>query len=113
MVLMDRVVTVEGIATLHVTELDEDLDLLVGEDHDVLPRELDVAGLDRHTVATEDPEFLEVDVDRMLPTARVVLDDPPLEGVPLRGEAEPGAVHELAVDLPAPAAALEAERAGD
>src|SRR5262249_44546960 len=111
-ILVDRVVTVDGEAALHVTETDEQFDLVVEPQlHDVLAGELDVAGLYLDAVAAEDPELLEVDVHRVLPGARLVLDDPALELVHLRSEAEHGAVHELPVHLPAAVAALEAERA--
>src|SRR4051812_15278013 len=113
MVLVDGVVTVDGIAADHVTEADEDLDLLVGEDHDVLAAKLDLPRQGRHAVAADDAELLEVDVDRVRPPPGVVLDDPPLELVHLRHEAELRAVHEPAVDLPSAVAALEAEPPGD
>src|SRR3954452_7639057 len=114
MVLVDGVVTVNGKAAIHVTEPDEQLDLVVeAQLHDVLAGELDVAGQDRSAVAPQDAELLEVDVHRMLPSPRLVPDDPPLELVHLTGEPEARAVHELAVDLPAAVAALEAERPRD
>src|SRR4051794_29333373 len=113
MVLVHRVMTMEREAAPHVPEPDEDLDVLVAELHDVLAREVEVAGTDRHAVAAEDAELLEVDVDRARPSARLVPDDPPLGLIHLRGEAKAGAVHELPVDLPAAVAALEPERPRD
>src|SRR3954452_19372869 len=113
MVLVQRAVTMEREAALHVTDPDEDLDVLVAELHDVLTREVEVAGTDRHAVAVEDAELLEVDVDWVRPSARLVPDDPALRLIHLRGEPKAGAVHELAVDLPAAVAALEAERPRD
>src|SRR4051795_4339492 len=113
MVLVHRVMTMEREAAPHVPEPDEDLDVLVAELHDVLAREVEVAGTDRHAVAAEDAELLEVDVDRVRPSARLVPDDPPLGLIHLRGEAKAGAVHELPVDLPAAVAALEPERPRD
>src|SRR4051794_39367694 len=114
MVLVDGVVTVDRIAADHVAEPDEQLDALVlAQLDDVLARELDASRLHRDAVAAEDAEFLEVDVQRMLPASGRVHEDPPLELVALRAEAERRAVHELAVHLPAAVAALEAERPRD
>src|SRR4051794_1375999 len=102
MVLVHGVVTVNREAAPHVTEPDQQLDRVVeAKLHHVLARDLDVPGKDPPAVAADDPELLEVDVHRVLPPARVVVDDPPLELVLLRREAEPRAVHELPVPLPA------------
>ena len=89
MVFVDGVVTVQRIAARHVAKPDENLDLIDEPQlYNALARELDVSGPDRHAVAAEDAEFHGVDVDRMLPVAGVVLDDPPLRGVGMRREAE-------------------------
>src|SRR5215211_3985278 len=88
MVLVDGVVTVDGVAALHVTEPDENLDLLVLHQQDVLASEVHVAGRDVDAIALDHPEFLAVDVDGVRPAPRLVGDDPPLELVGLDGEAE-------------------------
>jgi hypothetical protein len=76
---------------------------------DVLARELHVARPDRDAVAAEDAELLEVDVDRVLPAARVVLEDPPLRRWPER-EAEAVQSMNWPFTCHAAVAALEPER---
>src|SRR5262245_26404740 len=112
MVFVDGVVAVHRIAAAEIAEPHDQLDLLVElQSHDILPREFHVAALNLTAVAPDDPEFLQVDVNRVLPAAGAVPQDPSLGGVALNGETEPRAVHQLSVDLPLTVAALEPEAA--
>src|SRR5262249_38223671 len=72
-------------------------------------RVLDRAASDGPPVALQELELLEVDVDRVLPAAGAVLEDPVLGGVAAHAVADAVAAHELAVDLPLAVPALEAE----
>ena len=56
-------------------------------------------------------KLLEVHVNRVLPAARVVLEDPPLDRVTLDGEARLIARCELPVDSPLTVVPLEPENA--
>jgi hypothetical protein len=73
--------------------------------------EFDVAASTLPTVAPDNPEFLEVDVNRVLPAAGNVPEDPPLRRIALDGETESRAVHQLVVDRPLAVRAIEPERA--
>src|SRR5437667_64392 len=113
-VLVNRVVAVHGIVPPEVPEAHHQLDLIV-EPHldDILPGELHVTRLDHPTVVLHDLELLQVNVDRVLPATRVVLQDPPFRRVPVHREADLVAIHEASVDLPLAVAALEAKLARD
>src|SRR5262249_5006192 len=103
-----------GPAASEVTEAEQELDLLVeSQPGDVFAPEFDVTAPDELVVAADHLKFFEMDVDRMLPAAGVVLDDPALGSVALDREAEARAVGELLVDRPLAVASLEPERARD
>src|SRR5205823_12261977 len=107
MIFVSGVGAVARVARAEVPEPHHDLNLLVeSKTHHVLPGEFHVAALNQPAVPPDDPEFLQVDVDRVLPPAGIVPQDPPFRGVALDGEAEARAV-ELAVDLPLTVAAFE------
>src|SRR5438105_4509308 len=113
-VLVDGVVAVHGIGALVVAEAHDQLDLVAWTQLDrVLAPVLHRAGQDGLAVVPEDAELLQVDVDGVLPASGVVLEDPALHGVLLHREAEVGARHELAVDLPLTVAPLETEGPGE
>src|SRR3989442_8476213 len=82
-VLVLRVVAVEDVAAAEGPELDVELHLIVRTEHDgVLLARLERRR--RPTVARQDLEGLEVDVDRMGPLAAVVLQGPDLRYAELR-----------------------------
>src|SRR3989440_3441033 len=109
-VLVDGVVAVHRVRPPEVPEALDELDLVAGAQPDgVLAPVLERAGQNRPAVVLEDAELLQVDVDGVLPPSGVVGEDPPLRCVLLHSEAELGARHELAVDLPLAVAPLEAE----
>src|SRR5919106_4864253 len=72
-IFVQRVVTVDRITAAEVAEPHDYFDLLVltQTDH-IFPRELHVAALNLPAVTPDDAEFLQVDVNGMLPAAGVV-----------------------------------------
>src|SRR5437016_3136257 len=109
MVLVHDVVAVHGIPPVEVPEAHEEPDLFVAlQPHDVLPGHL--VGRRRDAVAREDAELLEMDVDRVLPVAGVVLQDPDLGRALPRRRTDLVHVEELAVDRPGAVLPLEPPR---
>src|SRR5207244_2743902 len=98
-VFVHDVVTVHRVSAEEVSEAEEDPDLLVAlEPDDVLPG--DLVGGRSGSIPGQDAEFLEMDVDRMLPVTGIVPEDPDLGGAPPRRGADLVDVEELAVDRP-------------
>src|SRR5439155_9237249 len=111
---VDDVVAVDGEVAAEVAEAEEQLDRLVeAEADDVLARALRRARSRRGAIDAQDLEFLQVDVDRMLPAAGIVHEPPSLGRVALHPEADLVAVREAAVHGPLAVLTLEAERARD
>ena len=113
-IFVHDVVAVQRVAALPIAEAEEQLHLLVVVQwRDVLARHLDLRR--RRAVAAQDLELFHVDVDRVHPAARVVLQHPVFHAVLLHAQAHGAAVgvHQAAVDHPLPVAALEVEGARD
>src|SRR5580704_19523501 len=110
-VLMNHVVTVDGVLAQPVAEAEEQLHAFVGMHlgHVLTPQVPRHGG--PHPVATQNLMLLEVDVNRVRPITGEVGQQPLLRAVLPDGEAEGVAVHELAVNRPLAVQAIELERA--
>src|SRR5687768_146432 len=117
MVFVDHVVTVQWNLADEVAEAEINHRLhVVLQPENVFPTLRNQPGvLWRLTIDRKGLEFLEVHVNRVLPTAGVVLEDPFLHRVALNGKTDVVGIftitHKLAVDLPLTIAPFKPERA--
>src|SRR5918998_1472898 len=99
---MNDVMAMNWVAPDKVAEAEKHLSLhvVLQSEHVLAPRLNDPGGPRRLVVDPEGLELLEVHVNRVLPPARVVLENPPLDRVTLDGEANVVARCEFPVDGP-------------
>ena len=113
MVLMNDVMAVDWISSDEISEAKEHLSLhvMLQPENILASRRNESGTLGRYAVDLERLEFLKVHVNRVLPSARVVLENPLLDGVAFDGEAYVVARCELTVDSPLTVISLESESA--
>ncbi len=114
-IFVNDVMAMYGVSPDKVAESEKHLRLhvVLQSEHVLAPRLNDPGSLRSLVVDPERLEFLEVHVNRVLPAARVVLENPSLDRVTLDGEADIVARCELPVDSPLTVVPLEPENACD
>ena len=113
MVFVNDVMAVDWVSPDEIPEAKEHLCLhvMLQPENILASRRNESRAFGRYTVDLECLEFLKVHVNRVLPSARVVLENPLLDGVALDGEAYVVARGELTVDSPLTVISLESESA--
>src|SRR6266516_1557125 len=96
---MDHVVAMDGVLSCPVAEAEKELNAFVlMQPRYVLPRNFEIGR--RHAIARQDLVFFQMDVDRMLPITRQVVQDPMFHVILFNSKARFLRIDESSVDGP-------------